>query len=90
MSGSFPLAVGLWVLPDPLGFREMVAADPLLFPGVYVILALGGLLLLLGFLGRCRAFREIKCLLLFFFMLILFIFLTELAVAIFRFLDKFH
>lgn len=48
-----------------MGFREIVAANPLLFTGVYVILAMGGMLFLLGFLGCCGAIRENKCLLLF-------------------------
>ncbi|XP_030233963.1 tetraspanin-18 isoform X1 [Gadus morhua] len=90
LGGSFLLGVGLWVLLDPMGFREIVAANPLLFTGVYIILALGGLLFLLGFLGCCGAIRENKCLLLFFFMLILFIFLTELAAAILAFLFREH
>lgn len=48
-----------------MGFREIVAANPLLFTGVYVILAMGSMLFLLGFLGCCGAIRENKCLLLF-------------------------
>ena len=59
------MGVGVWVLVDPMGFREIVAANPLLFTGVYVILAMGGMLFLLGFLGCCGAIRENKCLLLF-------------------------
>ncbi|KAI3377887.1 hypothetical protein L3Q82_008465 [Scortum barcoo] len=90
LGGSFLLGVGVWVLVDPMGFREIVAANPLLFTGVYVILAMGGMLFLLGFLGCCGAIRENKCLLLFFFMLILFIFLAELAAAILAFLFREH
>ncbi|XP_047218201.1 tetraspanin-18-like [Girardinichthys multiradiatus] len=90
LGGSLLLGVGVWVLVDPMGFREIVAVNPLLFTGVYVILAMGGLLFLLGFLGCCGAIRENKCLLLFFFMLILFIFLAELAAAILAFLFREH
>nr|XP_020441295.1 tetraspanin-18-like isoform X1 [Monopterus albus]XP_020441296.1 tetraspanin-18-like isoform X1 [Monopterus albus] len=90
LGGSFLLGVGVWVLVDPMGFREIVAANPLLFTGVYVILAMGSMLFLLGFLGCCGAIRENKCLLLFFFMLILFIFLAELAAAILAFLFREH
>uniref|UniRef100_A0A3B3ZL66 Tetraspanin n=1 Tax=Periophthalmus magnuspinnatus TaxID=409849 RepID=A0A3B3ZL66_9GOBI len=90
VGGSVLLAVGGWVLFDPLGFRELVASNPLLFTGVYLLLALGSLLFLLGFLGCCGAIRENKCLLLFFFMLILFIFLSELAAAILAFLFREH
>ncbi|CAJ1050112.1 tetraspanin-18-like isoform X2 [Xyrichtys novacula] len=90
LGGSFLLSVGVWVLVDPMGFREIVAANPLLFTGVYVILAMGGMLFLLGFLGCCGAIRENKCLLLFFFTLILFIFLAELAAAVLAFLFREH
>ncbi|MBN3306719.1 TSN18 protein, partial [Amia calva] len=90
LGGSFLLGVGIWVLVDPTGFREIVAANPLLFTGAYIILAMGGLLFLLGFLGCCGAIRENKCLLLFFFMLILIIFLAELAAAILAFIFREH
>ncbi|KAM3842496.1 tetraspanin-18B [Diretmus argenteus] len=90
LGGSFLLGVGVWVLVDPTGFREIVAANPLLFTGVYIILAMGGMLFLLGFLGCCGAIRENKCLLFFFFMLILLIFLAELAAAILAFIFREH
>ncbi|XP_061078383.1 tetraspanin-18B-like [Conger conger] len=88
LGGSLLLGVGVWVLADPSGFREMVAVNPLLFTGAYVALALGGLLFLLGFLGCCGAVRENKGLLLLFFMLILIIFLAELAAAILAFIFR--
>uniref|UniRef100_A0A672PBM5 Tetraspanin-18-like n=1 Tax=Sinocyclocheilus grahami TaxID=75366 RepID=A0A672PBM5_SINGR len=90
LGGAFLLGVGIWVLVDPTGFREIVAANPLLFTGVYTILIMGGMLFLLGFLGCCGAIRENKCLLLFFFMLILIIFLAELAVAILALIFREH
>ncbi|KAJ8002593.1 hypothetical protein DPEC_G00160510 [Dallia pectoralis] len=90
LGGSFLLGVGVWVLVDPTGFREIVATNPLLFTGVYIILVMGGMLFLLGFLGCCGAIRQNKCLLLFFFMLILIIFLAELAAAILAFIFREH
>ncbi|XP_026863283.1 tetraspanin-18a isoform X2 [Electrophorus electricus] len=90
LGGTFLLGVAIWVLVDPTGFREIVAANPLLFTGVYVILAMGSMLFLLGFLGCCGAIRENKCLLLFFFLLILIIFLAELAAAILAFIFREH
>ncbi|KAM6981389.1 tetraspanin-18B-like [Aplochiton taeniatus] len=90
LGGSFLLGVAVWVLVDPMGFREIVAANPLLFTGVYVILVMGAMLFLLGFLGCCGAIRENKFLLLFFFMLILIIFLAELAAAVLTFIFREH
>nr|XP_021521283.1 tetraspanin-18 [Aotus nancymaae] len=65
LGGACLLAIGIWVMVDPTGFREIVAANPLLLTGAYILLAMGGLLFLLGFLGCCGAVRENKCLLLF-------------------------
>ncbi|TRZ03199.1 hypothetical protein DNTS_004426, partial [Danionella cerebrum] len=90
LGGAFLLGLGVWVMVDPTGFREIVAANSLLFTGVYAILIMGGMLFLLGFLGCCGAIRENKCLLLIFFMLILVIFLAELAVAILAFIFREH
>eukprot|EP00070_Physeter_catodon_P050383 XP_028357277.1 CD82 antigen [Physeter catodon] len=64
LGGACLLGVGIWVMVDPTGFREIVAANPLLITGAYILLAMGGLLFLLGFLGCCGAVRENKCLLL--------------------------
>lgn len=65
LGGACLLGVGIWVLVDPTGFREIVATNPLLTTGAYIVLAMGGLLFLLGFLGCCGAVRENRCLLLF-------------------------
>ncbi|XP_063083877.1 tetraspanin-18 isoform X3 [Cavia porcellus] len=88
LGGTCLLGVGIWVMVDPTGFREIIAANPLLVTGVYILLAMGGLLFLLGFLGCCGAVRENKCLLLFFFLFILVIFLAELSAAILAFIFR--
>uniref|UniRef100_A0A8D0G6P2 Tetraspanin n=1 Tax=Sphenodon punctatus TaxID=8508 RepID=A0A8D0G6P2_SPHPU len=88
LGGACLLGVGIWVIVDPTGFREIVAANPLLFTGAYIMLAMGAMLFLLGFLGCCGAIREDKCLLLFFFMFILLIFLAELSTAILAFIFR--
>lgn len=88
LGGACLLGLGIWVIVDPTGFREIVAANPLLLTGAYTLLAMGGLLFLLGFLGCCGAVRENKCLLLFFFLFILIIFLAELSAAILAFIFR--
>lgn len=65
LGGACLLGMGTWVMVDPTGFRDIVAANPLLITGACVLLAMGGLLFLLGLLGCCGAVRENKCLLLF-------------------------
>ncbi|KAM9302356.1 tetraspanin-18 [Gastrophryne carolinensis] len=88
LGGTFLLGLAVWVIVDPTDFREIIAANPLLFMGAYLILALGAMLFLLGFLGCCGAIRENKCLLLFFFMFILIIFLAELSASILAYLFR--
>ncbi|XP_060159289.1 tetraspanin-18 isoform X1 [Globicephala melas] len=88
LGGACLLGIGIWVMVDPTGFREIVAANPLLITGAYILLAMGGLLFLLGFLGCCGAVRENKCLLLLFFLFILIIFLAELSAAILAFIFR--
>ncbi|XP_078715024.1 tetraspanin-18-like isoform X2 [Lampetra fluviatilis] len=63
LGGAALLAVGIWVAADPRGFREIVASNPLLFTGTYIMLAAGVVLFLLGFLGCCGAIRESRGLL---------------------------
>ncbi|KAJ1182563.1 hypothetical protein NDU88_007750 [Pleurodeles waltl] len=88
LCGASLLGVGIWVILDPTGFREIVAVNPLLFMGAYIVVGMGALLFLLGFLGCCGAIRENKCLLLFFFLFILLIFLAELSAAILAFIFR--
>uniref|UniRef100_H3AZH9 Tetraspanin n=2 Tax=Latimeria chalumnae TaxID=7897 RepID=H3AZH9_LATCH len=82
VGGICLLAVGIWVVTNPDGFQNIVTANPLLYTGAYIILSVGGILAVLGFLGFWGAIRENKCLLILFFLLILVIFIVELVGAI--------
>ncbi|CAN0423218.1 tetraspanin-18 isoform X2 [Lethenteron reissneri] len=88
LGGAALLAVGIWVAADPRGFREIVASNPLLFTGTYIMLAAGVVLFLLGFLGCCGAIRESRGLLMTFFVFVLLIFIVELAGAVTAFVFK--
>uniref|UniRef100_A0A8C1LK46 Tetraspanin n=1 Tax=Cyprinus carpio TaxID=7962 RepID=A0A8C1LK46_CYPCA len=48
----------------------------------YLLIAVGAVLVILGFLGCCGAIRESKCMLLLFFIIILLVFIAEVAGAI--------
>uniref|UniRef100_A0A672QLJ3 Tetraspanin n=1 Tax=Sinocyclocheilus grahami TaxID=75366 RepID=A0A672QLJ3_SINGR len=48
----------------------------------YLLIAVGAVLLILGFLGCCGAIKESRCMLLLFFIIILIVFIAEVAGAI--------
>ncbi|XP_032898312.1 tetraspanin-18 isoform X2 [Amblyraja radiata] len=76
------LGVGIWVTTNPNGFKNIVAANPLIYTGAYIILSVGVILFFLGFLGCWGAIRESKQLLMTFLLLILIIFILELVAAV--------
>lgn len=89
LAGIGILAVGVWVKVDSGSIFTVLTKIPnapselvqVLNVG-YLLIALGGLLVLIGFLGCCGAMRESKCMLLLFFIIVLLIFLAEIAGAI--------
>lgn len=89
LAGAGILAVGIWVKVDSgsiFNFLEKIPNAPTELGQVlnvgYLLIALGGLLLIIGFLGCCGAVRESRCMLLLFFIIVLVIFLAEIAGAI--------
>lgn len=57
------LAVGIWVAVGADSFKQIITDNPAIFNAVYIIIAVGALLLIVGFLGCCGAIKESKCLL---------------------------
>ncbi|KAF7668103.1 hypothetical protein LDENG_00032540 [Lucifuga dentata] len=96
LAGAVLLAVGVWVQVDSsslLGFLETVEGSPvdlsqLANVGILVI-SVGAVLAIIGFLGCCGAIKESRCMLLTFFIIVLLIFLVEVAgvVLLFVFQD---
>ncbi|XP_015247406.1 PREDICTED: tetraspanin-1-like [Cyprinodon variegatus] len=92
LCGIAGLAVGIWVVVDSdslLGLFDFVENAPTeIFQVVvigYVLIGVGALLLIVGFLGCCGAVKESRCMLLTFFSIVLIIFLVEVAGAILLF-----
>ncbi|XP_051572292.1 tetraspanin 35 [Myxocyprinus asiaticus] len=89
LAGAAILGVGIWVKVDSgsvLNFLQKIDGAPgelgqLLNVG-YLLIAVGAVLLILGFLGCCGAVRESRCMLLLFFIIILIVFIAEVAGAI--------
>lgn len=89
LAGAGILAVGIWVKVDSgsiFNFMAQIPNAPTELAHVlnvgYLLIALGGLLVIIGFLGCCGAVRESKCMLLLFFIIVMLIFLAEVAGAI--------
>ncbi|XP_041641476.1 tetraspanin-1-like [Cheilinus undulatus] len=88
-AGAAILGVGIWVKVDSnslLGILDSVEGAPselsqLVYVS-YLLIGVGAVLLIIGFLGCCGAMRESKCMLLTFFSIVLIIFLIEVAGAI--------
>ncbi|XP_077060821.1 CD9 antigen [Siphateles boraxobius] len=89
LMGSLVLAVGLWLRLDPNTVSLLGEDGPdTFFIGVYILIAAGGLVMLVGFFGCCGAVRESQCLLGLFFACLLVIFGAEVAAGVFGFLNK--
>ncbi|KAM9312881.1 tetraspanin-1-like [Gastrophryne carolinensis] len=86
LGGITVLGVGIWVKVDGGSFVKILgAAAPQLMQVVnvgYLCMAVGGFLILMGFLGCCGAVKESRCMLLLFFIIILIIFIAEIAGAV--------
>ncbi|XP_050962628.1 tetraspanin 35 [Labeo rohita] len=89
LAGAAILGVGIWVKVDSgsiLGFLNKIDGAPSELQQVqnvgYLLIAVGALLLIMGFLGCCGAIKESRCMLLMFFIIILIVFIAEVAGAI--------
>ncbi|KAM8930277.1 tetraspanin-1 [Pelodytes ibericus] len=87
LGGGTLLGVGIWVSVDSNSFLKIFGAvstsTAMQFINVgYFLIAIGALLVLLGFLGCCGAQKESKCLLITFFTIVLIIFIAEVAGAV--------
>ncbi|XP_067423840.1 tetraspanin-1 [Emydura macquarii macquarii] len=83
LGGGVLLGVGIWVAVDGSSFANIFGSSSTLFVNVsYFLIAIGAVLVVLGFLGCCGAQKESKCLLLMFFSIVLIIFIAEIAAAV--------
>ncbi|XP_026159376.1 tetraspanin-1-like [Mastacembelus armatus] len=89
LAGAAILGVGIWVKVDSgslLGLLENLDNAPSglsqLVNISYLLMAVGGVLLVIGFLGCCGAVKESRCMLMTFFSIMLIIFLIEVAGAV--------
>lgn len=82
LAGAALLGIGIWIVVAADSFRDVVSSDPLIFNAVYIIIAVGAALFLIGFLGCCGAVNENRCLLGTFFAFVLVLFLLQIVGAV--------
>ncbi|XP_060755516.1 tetraspanin 34a [Neoarius graeffei] len=89
LAGAAILGVGIWVTVDSssmLGVLSYIKDAPPQLAQLanvgYLLIAVGSILGVMGFLGCCGAITENKCMLLTFFIIVLIIFIAEVAGAI--------
>ncbi|NXN26581.1 TSN1 protein, partial [Nycticryphes semicollaris] len=86
LSGGTLMGVGIWVTVDDQSFVDIfgtLSSSVLQVVHVgYFLIAIGAILLVIGFLGCYGAQRDSKCLLMMFFSVVLIIFIAEIAAAV--------
>jgi len=88
LGGAVLFGTGIWIVADSNSFADIVSSDPMIFGAVYLLIAVGGVIFVTGFLGCCGAMRESKCLLNTFFLVVLILFVVELAAIILAFVNE--
>lgn len=88
--GCAMLGVGIWLLVSD-DFSKYSDADEKLgfiYTGAYILVAIGALIMIIGFLGCCGAIRESQCMLGCFFVLLFLIFAVLLGAGIWAVIAK--
>lgn len=84
LAGTGVLAIGLWLRFDKKteNLFQVTNSPTTFLVGVYILIAAGALMMVVGFLGCCGALRESQCMLGLFFIFLLIIFAAEVAAGI--------
>ncbi|XP_043980554.1 CD9 molecule a isoform X1 [Gambusia affinis] len=90
LAGTAVLAVGLWLKLDSKTNSLFQGEDSpyVLYTGVYVLIAVGVLMMVVGFLGCCGAIQESPLMLGLFFSFLLIIFAIEIAAGFWGFSNQ--
>ncbi|XP_054844912.1 tetraspanin-8 [Eublepharis macularius] len=79
--GCIILGVSIWMRVSKSAQDELKIDDSM-FSGVYLLIAVGSIIMVLGFLGCCGAMKESQCMLLLFFIGLLLILLLQVVSGI--------
>jgi len=86
LGGAAMMGIGIWFIADPSISEKFdniaVGADNLFKAAAITMIAVGVLILIIGFFGCCGAIRESQCMLCTFVVMIVIIFILEIVVAV--------
>lgn len=63
MVGLAVIVLSVWMITDPTFYVRMAQDESSYHTGIYIFLAVGALMFVVGFLGCCGAYRESPCML---------------------------
>lgn len=87
--GAVILGFGIWILADKTSFIAVLQmSSPSLKTGAYVLIGVGALTMLMGFLGCLGAVNEIRCLLGLYFTCLMVILITQVAAGLVIYFQK--
>uniref|UniRef100_A0A8B9SQA2 Tetraspanin n=1 Tax=Anas platyrhynchos TaxID=8839 RepID=A0A8B9SQA2_ANAPL len=87
--GAVILGFGIWILADKTSFIAVLqTSSPSLKNGAYVLIGVGALTMLMGFLGCLGAVNEIRCLLALYFTCLMVILITQVAAGLVIYFQK--
>ncbi|XP_042310085.1 CD82 antigen-like [Sceloporus undulatus] len=82
--GALIVGCGVWILTEKAPFTLFLqASSPLIKVGIYVLIGVGGILLLKGFLGCAATLFEIQCFLGLYIICLVLIFAAQMAAGLF-------
>ncbi|NXY17321.1 CD82 protein, partial [Atrichornis clamosus] len=87
--GAVILGFGIWILADKTSFIAVLQmSSPSLKTGAYVLIVVGALTMLMGFLGCLGAVNEVRCLLGLYFTCLMIILLAQVAAGLVIYFQK--
>ena len=63
ITGLTIIVLAVWMLTDPTFYVSMAQDEPSYYSGVYLLLIVGSLMFIVGFLGCCGVIKESQCML---------------------------
>ncbi|XP_059491050.1 CD9 antigen-like [Neocloeon triangulifer] len=79
LAGLAILGLATWLIVDPRMYTSLLDEEQNYFISLYILLIVGALMFIIGFLGCTGAFRESQCMLVLFFCFLLIILVAEIA-----------